>query len=161
MTNNLYNERHFTYTTTSGNEYNFYCYYQSTASGFRHLCYNYPLPVARCKGFIYQKDYISKQCWYNRTWERWVYETVLIQAIKNSTINKTDYNELIITLIDHKTIQEHHLVDQQFIDFKREYELLPEDAKTALHNSNLHLEDQEQAKALISMMRFINTLSMV
>ena len=99
---NLYNEKMFTHTTKSGTEYTFRCYFQSTQTGFRHLCYDYSLPTARREGFIYRKDWQAKQCWCNRTWEEFNYKTVLEKAIETIAKSKEDYQELINVLINHK-----------------------------------------------------------
>ena len=99
---NIYNEKMFTHTTKSGTEYTFWCYFQSTQTGFRHLCYDYPLPMARREGFTYQKDWKAKQCWCNRTWEEFTYKTVLEKAIETIAKSKEDYQELIDVLINHK-----------------------------------------------------------
>ena len=50
---NLYNEKMFTHTTKSGTKYTLWCYFQSTQTGFRHLCYDYLLIMARREGFTY------------------------------------------------------------------------------------------------------------
>lgn len=159
---NLYSERIFTHTTTDGTDYRFYCYCQSTRTGFRHLCYDHALTIARREGFYYDSDYLAKQGWGNRTWERWTYETVLIKAIKIASNNNTQhYYELIKALIDGETIQEKKLIKQELEDFVTEFQKLPESAKQALQNSKLQLEDPKQAKMLLNMMQFINTCSMV
>ena len=55
------------------------CYYQSTRTGFRHLCFM----THMCEdGDPSTKDYIAKCVYYNRTWEKYPYETVLREALK-------------------------------------------------------------------------------
>lgn len=55
------------------------CYYQSTRTGFRHLCFI----THMCEdGEPNTKDCITKVVYYNRTWEEYPYKTVLQQALK-------------------------------------------------------------------------------
>ena len=55
------------------------CYYQSTRTGFRHLCFR----TRMCNdGEPSTKDYIAKCVYYNRTWEEYPYQTVLRQALE-------------------------------------------------------------------------------
>ena len=55
------------------------CYYQSTHTGFRHLCFRTRI----CNnGDPNTKDYIAKCVYYNRTWEEYLYQTVLKQALE-------------------------------------------------------------------------------
>lgn len=54
------------------------CYYQSTHTGFRHLCFL----TSMCEDSEPStKDYIAKCIYANRTWERYPYETVLREAV--------------------------------------------------------------------------------
>ena len=55
------------------------CYYQSTRTGFRHLCFM----THMCEGGEPNtKDYVAKCVYYNRTWEEYPYKTVLRQALE-------------------------------------------------------------------------------
>lgn len=64
--------------TINDNEYRLTCYYQSTRTGFRHLCFL----TSMCEdGEPSTKDYIAKCTYINRTWERYPYETVLLEAV--------------------------------------------------------------------------------
>jgi len=59
------------------NEYNIVCNWENTKYGFRHLA------VLHKNGFEIARD---KACYYNRTWERFEFETVLMDIIsKNFT----------------------------------------------------------------------------
>ena len=63
----------------SGQVFKLTCYYQSTRTGFRHLCFI----THMCEdGEPSTKDCITKVVYYNRTWESYPYETVLKQALK-------------------------------------------------------------------------------
>lgn len=77
MTNKLKYRQDFT-VTINNTEYELTCYYQSTSTGFRHLCFL----TSMCKdGEPSTKDYIAKCVYYNRTWERYTYESVLREAV--------------------------------------------------------------------------------
>lgn len=55
------------------------CYYQSTRTGFRHLCFR----TRMCNdGEPSTKDCIAKACYVNRTWEEYPYQTVLSNALE-------------------------------------------------------------------------------
>ena len=63
----------------SGQVFKLTCYYQSTSTGFRHLCFH----TCMCKdGDPNTKDYIAKCVYYNRTWEEYLYEKVLRQSLE-------------------------------------------------------------------------------
>ena len=158
---NLYNEKMFTHTTKSGTEYTFWCYYQSTQTGFRHLCYDYPLPMARREGFIYQKDWKAKQCWCNRTWEEFTYKTVLEKAIETVAKSKEEYQELIDVLINHKIETDKQECEKFLKDFENTYKQLPQGCKDTLAKSNIILETEEQAKDLLGTMKLINAITTV
>ena len=51
--------------------FSFCCESQGTRYGFRHLCYVFK------DG---QEVAFAKRCYYNRTWERWEFESVLNDA---------------------------------------------------------------------------------
>jgi hypothetical protein len=70
------------------NEYSIVCNWQNTRYGFRHLA------TLHKNGFEIAK---AKTCYYNRTWERFEYETTLIKIIKDNFTGqeKTDFLEVI------------------------------------------------------------------
>lgn len=55
------------------------CYTQNTTYGFRHVAVRY--------GFSELSKPIAKRCYYNRTWERYQYESVLKDVIKKLGLN--------------------------------------------------------------------------
>jgi hypothetical protein len=57
------------------NKYNVVCNSESTRYGFRHLA------TLRKNGFEIAK---AKACYYNRTWECFEFETVLIKIINDN-----------------------------------------------------------------------------
>ena len=78
MTNKLQYRQDFE-VQLSGQVFKLTCYYQSTRTGFRHLCFM----TNMCEsGEPSPKDYIAKQVYYNRTWEEYPYQSVLRQALE-------------------------------------------------------------------------------
>ena len=55
------------------------CYYQSTRTGFRHLCF---LTSMCDNDNPNTRDYIGKVCYINRTREEYTYKSVLRQALE-------------------------------------------------------------------------------
>jgi hypothetical protein len=56
-------------------EYNIVCNSESTRYGFRHLA------TLHKNGFSIAK---AKACYYNRTWERFEFETVILKVIDDN-----------------------------------------------------------------------------
>ena len=78
MTNKLQGRQDFI-IKLSGQVFALTCYTQSTRSGFRHLCFM----THMCEGSEPStKDYIAKVCYINRTWEEYLYESVLEDALE-------------------------------------------------------------------------------
>ena len=57
------------------NQYNIVCNWQKTRYGFRHIA------VLHKNGFEIAR---AKTCYYNRTWERFEYESVLNKIIEDN-----------------------------------------------------------------------------
>lgn len=58
--------------------YNFYCRTEDTRHGFKHVCELF------IDGYLWN----SAVCYYlNRTWERWAYQTVCLEAV-NKELNR-------------------------------------------------------------------------
>lgn len=76
MAYNYYNGTVFKITTLDNKELFFTCFGQDTSYGFRHVCF---------KGKLLLPDkskQVSKMTYYNRTWERYPFESVLKGAIE-------------------------------------------------------------------------------
>jgi len=69
-------------------EYNIVCNWQNTRYGFRHLA------TLHKNGYEIAK---AKACYYNRTWEKFEYETVLLKLIDDNFTGKEreDFREAI------------------------------------------------------------------
>lgn len=66
----------FKITTPDNKKFFFTCFGQGTSYGFRHICF---------KGKLLLPDknkQVSKCSYYNRTWERYQFESVLAKAMK-------------------------------------------------------------------------------
>ena len=78
MTNKLECRRDFE-IELQGQVFKLTCYCQGTRTGFRHLCFH----TSMCNDDTPNtRDYISKACYTNRTWEEYPYQTVLRQALE-------------------------------------------------------------------------------
>ena len=102
--------------TVNGREFTFTCYTQSTSYGFRHICtlgYNNTDVCRYVKG-----DIISKATYYNRTWERFTYETVLRNGIENLSEPKEVKQALHDILIDGKAQAEHEQAEKDIAEFQ-------------------------------------------
>lgn len=108
------NSRKFTFT----------CYTQSTSYGFRHICTLGFNNTLECK--CIKSDIISKATYYNRTWERFTYETVLSSGLRNllksKDITKDEYQELHDVLIERKAQKEHEECEASIKAFQALYE---------------------------------------
>lgn len=65
------------------------CYSQGTSYGFRHIAF---------KGIVTNpksKKPDSKLCYYNRTWERWQYESVLNCLTNSNDLRQATLAEVI------------------------------------------------------------------
>lgn len=76
MAYRYYDGTAFRITTPDDKELFFTCFEQGTSYGFRHVCF---------KGLITSPDkskQVSKRTYYNRTYERYQFESVLEDAIE-------------------------------------------------------------------------------
>lgn len=74
----------FKVTTPDNKELFFTCFGQGTSYGFRHVCF---------KGKVLLPDMkkpISKRSYYNRTWERYQFESVLEGAMESLDYKLSD-----------------------------------------------------------------------
>ena len=106
MTYKYYSYKDFKGTINNKN-YLFTCCSQNTSYGFRHLCF-------------YKNNQISKTCYYNRTWERFEYQTVLEQAIEKLNVSA----EAINPFVDSMTTKADYYDLLQPVEKKNGYDLL-------------------------------------
>lgn len=151
----LYGREVFRATTKDGQDFTFTCYGQSTSYGFRHICtlgWNDTTVVKYIKS-----DIIAKACYYNRTWERFKYETVLSRGIENLDEPKEVKEELKAILIEHKAQKEHEECERFCKSFEALYNGLTEENKEHLKNGlgdNL-IQTEEQAQAVMGVMKLM------
>lgn len=122
----------FTATTSTGNTVSIECCYQNTSYGFRHVAF-------------YENSQIAKATYWNRTYERFTYETVLRKALtnllKSKDITQEEHDELYAVLIDGKAQKEHEECEKQIQAFQALYEKTSDDFKE--HAKNLPLMQSE------------------
>ena len=142
----------------NGKEYTFTCYGQGTSYGFRHICtlgYNNTTECRYVKG-----DILAKACYYNRTWERFTYETVLARGIENLNESKETKQKLHDILIEKKADDEHEKAEADIKAFETLWNGLSDKNKEHIRNGlgdNL-IQTEEQAKAVMGIMTIMNIL---
>lgn len=70
MATKRFNEQRFSFSV-NGKEYTFFCYSTNTWSGFCHRC--------RCREL---SDKLGLMSYFNRTWERFDYESIMIHFVE-------------------------------------------------------------------------------
>jgi hypothetical protein len=136
--------------TVNGREFNFTCYTQSTSYGFRHICtlgYNNTDVCRYIKG-----DIISKATYYNRTWERFQYETVLRQGIDNLNESKEVKQALHDILIDGKAQAEHEQAEKEIQAFQNLYNQTSQEFKDRIANSGIVMNSDSDVQAVKGLM---------
>lgn len=118
------------FATVNGVDYSFYCHGENTRYGFRHVC------DVHKHGMI--RAHVS-QSYYNRTWERFTYETVLAKAIDHCP--PEDRAELRARLIDRTAEAEHERCEAELANFKALYDQQTPGMKKALASVTLQSED--------------------
>ena len=142
----------------NGKQYTFTCYSQSTSYGFRHICtlgYS-DTTVAR----YVTGDIIAKACYYNRTWERFKYETVLRKGIDNLNETQEVKDKLVAILIDHKAEKEHEECERQVEAFKNLWDGLSETNKEHIRRGvgENGITSDDQARAVMGVMAIMNLM---
>ena len=150
----LYGREYFE-TDVNGKHFSFTCYSQGTSYGFRHICtlgYNNTTVCRYIKG-----DIIARASYYNRIWERFRYETVLRQAIKNLDETEEIKKELHDILIEGKHKEIHEQVEKDLKEFETLWNGLSDKNKEHVQNGlgdNL-IQTKEQADSVIGIMKLM------
>ena len=147
--------REFFEATVNGTVYEFTLYSQSTDYGFRHICtegYNDTTNASYIK-----RDVVAKACYYNRTWERFKYETVLREGIEAVAPNKEVEQKLKDILIEKKSQQEHEEAEKQIADFTTLWNGLSDKNKEHIRNGvgENGIQTQEQADCVMGVMKMM------
>ena len=157
MAYKLYGRQVFT-AEVDGKEYNFTCYGQGTSYGFRHVCYE---GINNTTNASYVKrDLLAKACYYNRTWERFTYETVLREAIENLYETDEVKQKLKDILIEHKAQKEHEECEKQVKAFETLWNGLSEKNKEHIRNGvgENGIQSDEQAQTVMGVMKMMTLL---
>ena len=127
MASKQYDIQYFT-AKVNGEEIEFRCYTTNTRCGFCH--------TAHLMGWKYDIT-DTKVSYYNRTWERFEYESVLKRAIEKlpNDIQQAVYDQII----DHKAAEEEKQAEDMFNSFKGLYDGLNEENKERLANSGIEV----------------------
>ena len=131
----------------NGNEITFRCYTTWTRNGFCH--------TAHYTGWDYSLT-DTKASYYNRTWERFEYESVLKRAIEKlpKDIQQAVYDQII----DHKAAEEEKRAEDMFNSFKTLHDGLSDENKERLANSGIEITDAAQAKGVMGLMALMRIM---
>jgi hypothetical protein len=135
------------YATINGREYAFYCWTTSTRCGFCHT-------VATSVGYRQLSD--TKVSYYNRTWERFDYETALGRAIDKCP--KEDREELREQIIEKKNREETERCERIFGAFEKAYNSLNDANKQHLANSGVTVNSLEEAEQMTGIMKMMSLM---
>ena len=135
-----YDVRYFS-AKVNGKEIEFRCYTTNTRCGFCH--------TAHYVGWDYEIN-DTKASYYNRTWERFEYESVLKRAIEKlpTDVRQQVYDQII----DHKAAEEERKAEEMVESFKALHEGLSEENKARLANSGIEMRSESDAKAVMGLM---------
>jgi hypothetical protein len=146
MASKQYDIQYFT-AKVNGEEIEFRCYTTNTRCGFCH--------TAHLMGWKYDIT-DTKASYYNRTWERFEYESVLKRAIEKlpKDIQQAVYDQII----DHKAAEEEQKAEEQFEAFKKLHEGLSEENKERLANSGIQINSESDMKGVMGLMALMNIM---
>lgn len=132
------NIQHFT-ANVNGTFIQFTCWTTSTRAGFCH--------TASCNTHDLTD---SKVSYYNRTWERFDYETVLSRAIDK--LPKSLRYGATAQIIEKKSQEECEKADRIYNAFKNLHDRLTPENKAKLAASDIHMETEADASAVMGLM---------
>ena len=141
-----YDVQYFT-AKVNGEEIEFRCYTTDTRCGFCH--------TAHLMGWKYDIT-DTKASYYNRTWERFEYESVLKRAIEKlpSEIRQQVYDQII----DHKAAEEEKKADEMVERFQQLHAGLSDENKERLANSGIEIHSEGDAKAVMGLMALMSLM---
>ena len=140
MANKQYDIRYFS-AKVNGEEIEFRCYTTDTRCGFCH--------TAHLMGWKYSTT-DTKASYYNRTWERFEYESVLKRAIEKlpTEIRQQVYDQII----DGKAAEEEKAANEMVNSFQKIYDDCSPRQKEMLANSGIHMESKEDVERVKGLM---------
>ena len=92
----------------------------------------------------------TKQTYYNRTWERFDYETVLKRAIGKLPADLQ--KEVYAQIIEGKAAEEHEKAEAMVKSFEALHSALSTENKERLANSGIEIHSEEDAHAVMGLM---------
>lgn len=143
------NKQTFT-ATINGTNYYFRCHTTSTRSGFCHTCW-----CDQLNGLTSKSD-TTKISYYNRTWERFDYESVLNRAIDK--FPKNMQAELREQIIERTARGEKERCDALFGKFKALHDGLTEHQKDVLSGMP-PMQNEEDVRRTMGIMGIFNLLN--
>ena len=141
-----YDVRYFS-AKVNGKEIEFRCYTTNTRCGFCH--------TAHYVGWDYDLT-DTKASYYNRTWERFEYESVLKRAIDKlpADIQKEVYAQII----EGKAAEEEKKAEDMVKSFEALHSALSTEDKERLANSGIEIHSEEDAHAVMGLMTLMNLM---
>ncbi len=138
-----YDIQHFT-AKVNGKEITFRCHTTNTRTGFCH--------TAHYTGWDYNLT-DTRVSYYNRTWERFEYESVLKRAIDKlpTDVRQQVYDQII----DGKAAEEEQKAEEQF---QKLHEGLSDDNKERLANSGIEMHSEEDVRGVMGLMALMSLM---
>ena len=131
----------------NGEEITFRCHTTWTRNGFCH--------TAHYTGWDYSLT-DTKASYYNRTWERFEYESVLKRAIDKlpTEIRQQVYDQII----DGKAAEEEQKAEEQFEAFKKLHDGLTPENKERLANSGIEMHSESDVRGVMGLMALMSLM---
>lgn len=141
-----YDVQYFT-AKVNGEEITFRCHTTDTRVGFCH--------TAHLMGWKYEAT-DTKASYYNRTWERFEYESVLKRAIEKlpTDVRQQVYDQII----DGKAAEEEKKAEEQFEAFKSLHDSLSPENKERLANSGIEMHSESDVKGVMGLMALMSLM---
>ena len=141
-----YDVRYFS-AKVNGKEIEFRCYTTDTRCGFCH--------TAHYVGWEYNLT-DTKASYYNRTWERFEYESVLKRAIDKlpEDVRQQVYDQII----DGKAAEEEQKAEDMFQSFKQLHDGLSDENKERLANSGIEMHSEADVKGVMGLMALMSLM---
>lgn len=129
----------------NGNEFRFKAYTTSTRNGFCHTVVSLDYPV---------RD--TKVSYYNRTWERFDYESALSRMIDK--FPKEMQGAMTRQLIDRQAAEEEEKAEAMFQNFKALHDGLNAENKKRLADSGITIQNEGDARAVMGLMGLLTLM---
>lgn len=143
-----YNYENFNFKTLDGDELKIVCFGYDTGKSWGH------------KAVILNNDMQVKIVYYNRTWERFKYESVLYKAVEAFYPYAKQKAEKAVIYKQLKAIADNKSAEAQawLNCFKKAYDALSDETKNTIKKSDVFITSIEQGDALIKTAQLIDAL---